>query len=327
MKMISKVIIIGPENVGRTTLLQSMQGRKKIIRQHRMDWGVLKLNTASSMELMSLSHDFPKTHTDLFLKEANVGIFCFDLKEMATDKIIQKLREDMEHFKRLHGEIPCKIILVGTKSDETFLNVSQGVLEGIKERGISFDACIAVSASRKDNIPILKQRLAWMCAELQNVNNASQYEQAKTDLLIATDKLPFSKQQAIIGYLGNLEIAVANTRDLNAKAAAVLHFSAQSRKLLHRSHPHIKNIALGFAATVTVTLIASAVGFSIGLALGAWSGPGALVVGIIAGGSVGILGLASTARLDHTLFQQSKLLQAASKTVDNFVDNYTLSQP
>lgn len=142
--------------------------------------------------------------------------------------------------------------------------------------------------------------------------------------------LPPAKRNAIVSAANTLVTALQTPSDAQAKSAAIMTFKTSCNKVVQRSgyETIVKAIEVVVSAAF-FTLIAAMIGFGIGFACGAWTGPGALIgaaaIGVVV--SSGAVGVAAGGLTTYRLFKPSPLsskIDAVVKAGENFEPSSSL---
>ncbi|KTD23632.1 Rho GTPase (Miro-like) [Legionella lansingensis] len=143
---------------------------------------------------------------------------------------------------------------------------------------------------------------------------------ALDDMHKAVANLPAAKYKVVSSEALALVNALRNPGKSN-KEEAIKRFLDNCTKTLNGEHPYIMKTILAVVATAIVTVIVGTLAFAIGLAAGAWSGPGAFFSGLATGSSVaavtetavsGAFGLTAGA---YTFFKESAAMKALKAVV------------
>ena len=111
----------------------------------------------------------------------------------------------------------------------------------------------------------------------------------------------------------------------NNSALAIEEFTNKCHVILEGNHSNILNAVLTVAAIALVAVLCGIIGFAIGFAAGAWTGPGAFITGLMAGSAAavavvatsGSLGLAAGGLTAFGLFSDSKEMTAVNTFAKN----------
>ncbi|HRD68533.1 MAG TPA: GTP-binding protein [Legionella sp.] len=327
---LKRILILGAVRIGKTKLLDRINSENysevynatlvfssNIIRREHKLW---ILDTSGREKFRSVKTSF--------YRGTSVGVYCIDLSQPIIDEAQIKL--DIEKF-RNHA-YDAKLILVGTKIDECSEN-AQEKLNAIKIENV--DARIVTSAKSGFGIATLVDSLFKLTEELNQETNesnapntygvkASSFQEAIKNLENTLLVLPNHKKIAIDEQISALHLSLQMTR--RDKAKVIDDFSKNCHEILEGKHPHIMKAVLTLAAIAFVTIIAGLVGFGIGFAAGAWTGPGAFISGVMAGSAAAVSVVAVSGSLGLlaggcAFFKKSPNVTQSISAVDDAIEN------
>ena len=262
------------------------------------------------------------------IRTADLCIYCVDLTKPfgPSESEIAALKEEYDFL---------EIFLVGTKSDleqdrNTRNNlIAFAVKEGIKKPFIT---------SAKDNINIqqLFEEIHEFNCSLDNtvVEDTSHSEPVACESLlnqslmtlnstVNTRRLLTNSQRdcilqeidTLVASLGNMDLSI------DQKQQAIQTFEDNCNDAISESVPmplreKVLNAVAAVAVAALVTVLAAAIGFGMGFAAGLWTGPGAFISGVLAGGTAAVTVAAASASLGvgagtisaHGLFKPTKII-------------------
>ena len=254
-----------------------------------------------------------KKHTsvnNLLYRKTDIGVYCIDLDKKID---LKKIINDVNRFKeKTHN---AKLIFLGTqvmrlyeKTQQVIHTIPLGIFIEYfyMSRPDSFDDVINYllhySEHKRSHISIDRSILQVAFEKFH-------------DTII---NLPSDKKASIDTHLEKLYEDLYENRENTSDAKAIEKFISACHDLLAEDHPNIMDAVLALAATILVTLIAGMVGFGIGFAMGAWTGPGAFITGFMAGSAtaVSVAGASSSLGLlggAYTFFKESKEITAVNE--------------
>ncbi|ETO93982.1 hypothetical protein [Legionella oakridgensis] len=138
------------------------------------------------------------------------------------------------------------------------------------------------------------------------------------------------KQEEIRDHMTAFLRTVEYAHDSQAVHTAYVQFAQHCRETLDGKHPNILKTILTIAAVSVATVLAGAVGFGIGFALGLWTGPGAFFTGVMAGSAAASLTLAAAGTVGvtagvltgYSLFKPKADVSAVKQTLDVVEDTF-----
>ncbi|ASQ46578.1 GTP-binding protein [Legionella clemsonensis] len=279
-----KIITIGAENTGKTQLLRRIVSNnfsETYKPSMGMDFCSLKKNN-DSLHLWDISGDSKTFGMTLpFFRHADLGLYCVDLSNPTRFK-----KEYLESFKTHNPD--KKIILVGTKMDlladtmEEQTAKAQEILNNIEG---SFATRIAVSAKNRTNLELLENLLFNNTLSdkfdfaLSKLSTDSSFYVALKQLQEKIKNIPQEKYQAVAAISLELVENLLSNSSSDKKQEAIEQFTKKCTPYLEKEHPYALKAVFSVAAVAFVTLLATVIGFGLGL----WSGPGAIATALIAG--------------------------------------------
>lgn len=345
--MLHNIVFLGKKQSGKTSLAHSLREEVFSEDYHSTEPPfTLEIPLANRVDTVVFGEGLASFSPEDTL---SLGILCLSL-----DTEINLL--DVQNMVRaFHLRSPgTPLYIVGTKAD-----MANDAVRAIFQASFATDPAFSASfdVSAKDNIEIDSLRKAYQ----QHVSNIimaktatclfeetikliednpdfhAKAKQLQTDVIAA--QLPEKNQKEIAKALLTLVNKLQDpTCPINEKAHAITDFETNCYKELEGSSSAMeqlgKTIAV-IAATAAVLLCAVAAGFSVGLLMGLWSGPaavipaimgGALAAQCVLGGTVvaGILGAGLTAGLmSYSLFK-TPAVDALALVVDQAHKDYPL---
>ncbi|KTD06712.1 ADP-ribosylation factor-like protein [Legionella jamestowniensis] len=274
--------------------------------------------------------ELPSIRRALYKEQAFL-LYCVDLRTGFDEEGEMEVKNELDLYRAANPN--GKVILVGTHGDqcknsqEALIELENSLIE----LGLTIDNKVLIS-SAEDNIKELQDYLLRSLVKKADVARPSETDEkdvkssgesgvsfdkkiadsiteettseqksedsifvnAKKTLLMALEHLPEEKKKFIEKKLSRLEEKL-NKKNLSRKSIETLinSFVQGCHDTLEGQHPNVIKAVFGVAAAVIVTLLASVVGFLIGVAAGAWAGPGAFITGLI-GGQMAAVATAST---------------------------------
>jgi small GTP-binding protein len=222
-----------------------------------------------------------------YFVNVSIAIYCIDL---SVPLDLEVIINDMQELK--NSSPFASLILVGTKSD-LFKGDAYALLDSISIDGI--DERIVTSAKNNKEINTLLNRIIEVAKDKDTTTNLW-WEEEKTKFLDALSTLSIDEYGAIHNELVRLQTALFNSNDQD-KDQAINAFTISCNEILNENHSTLLHAVISLAAVAVVTLIAGLVGFGIGFAAGAWSGPGAFISGFMAGTTAAVSVVAASASL------------------------------
>ncbi len=224
----------------------------------------------------------------LHFQRTYVAFLCVDLSNpIDPDSIAQQCR----YFKETNPSIT--ILVVGTKADLSPENaqILKNLQINIDENNvIDSNNIIITSAKTGAGVKQLVKRTEELCEyfkkHIPEHNKLEILRDAKNALLsqLEENDVPLEQCGLISSEIHTLLIHLKYDKpDAEERARAINAFLKNCEKILDYKYSDATKAVLIFAATIAVVFAVACLGFVIGFALGAWSGPGALLSGLVAG--------------------------------------------
>jgi predicted GNAT family acetyltransferase len=176
-------------------------------------------------------------------------------------------------------------------------------------------------ANDKSDLASVISEVAPIDTALKLLEPSSSLHAAVLNLKDKMASLPVEKRTLIGNEVTTLVSGLQNRVHSGKLDKVIEDFEKNCNRHLAGKHPVLMAIAKAVAVVVIaafVTVIAGLVGFGIGFAAGAWTGPGAFITGLTAGGAVAsavlgsssAVGVVATAVSAYGLFKKSPLEKA-----------------
>ncbi|WP_298624910.1 hypothetical protein [uncultured Legionella sp.] len=262
---------------------------------------------------------FKNASTKMFQEKSHFGLFCIDLSKPLTSQTISELKNDLAEFKQTNPE--AHLILVGTKNDTALPDALHNAQKQFSD--YQFIGVVATSAREANGSqelfgllashtpPIVEKmrqeqlkladKLLKAEEERKNILYARDRCRVNSNLYIALDKLHHEANATLspsqikrLGKEANTLLDQFGNNAIQDKIPSIQAFITNCTEEIQGKNPALYNTLWTIAYALTVTVIASLIGFGIGFLFGAWSGPGAFFTGIAAG-STNALAAASSA--------------------------------
>lgn len=291
-------------------------------------------------------HERYRSLNAIISQDAKLGVYCIDLTKPVDTKSI---KQELEDYKKPNPGL--NLILVGTKCDLPDQQITKIQLDELA-RELGATNTFVTSAKCGDGVNELFAKIHEL-AEADDLAQKSTIA-AMSEMELAISKLPAQSplrvsMTALAQHLAALPLPQRNTieRAANNLVEALLLASNPQMKFtaietfqqscrLDEKHCLAKNAAkalLVVVAVALVTLIAGMVGFGIGFACGSWTGPGAFISGVLAGGTTAAmaatytsaaLGIGAGIYVGHRLFKPAPvtglIAEVASKAQNYKID-------
>ncbi|MBL7481450.1 Rab family GTPase [Legionella bononiensis] len=318
--MFLKAFIFGAEGVGKTELCKKLTNPQytnkpdqKYSRSIGPDFNTIEIPNIEGIKKVQLNlwetsgNPKFKNTSPFFLAGSDFGLFCIDLSKPVDQQIIDELNDDLAMFREANPA--ALLLLVGTKSDEALPNALENAKQQFKQ--IPFKSAVSTSAREIEgtlelfNLITLETPKIALQKQEEELKNAQELikntEQRMTilyarnrcmensDLYRALDKLNHEAKELSPETIKTLGIETNSLLDkledptIDDKAPCFKTFIANCNRAIKGTHYELKSTLLTFVYAAAVTIIAAVIGFGIGFALGAWSGPGAFFTGLAAG--------------------------------------------
>jgi len=326
---IGMVIFFGDKKTGKTDLIGRMLDKEKygLPRLSKETTGIVHRTAVidKKNEIMfwvTSGQERFKSIREAYYPNMQVAVFCIDLSKKID---IETIQANIKKFQQLNKK-SAPVILVGTKKNEA-IEGNIEVFECIKiTGGIHIHTKRFITSAKNDkNEDELLECIRGLCFknELANENKTQKnsdskrdWNEAKKQLLNDTKKSGFSV--IIEDAVTQLENDLQNAREAKAKTDAINKFVTTCKNGLQGKNNYFLDVVLAFAAFAVVTVIAATIGFGIGFALGAWTGPGAFITGLMGGCAAAVavasaapaLGLVASGLTAYGLFKEPKEMSA-----------------
>jgi small GTP-binding protein len=350
-----KVVFFGSEESGKSCLLERFARPNSKFREfYEMTTGANFISKRyPTGELVLQCWDTAGVHRFRVLlpgyfRNAKIGVYCVDLTKPLEES---KIKQDIDDF--LSRALGGSVILVGTKSD-----LPQANREGFNNLALTYPYdSFVVSTKNREGIDTLFERIyalgkqptndrsdlgsvisevapsgySLIDSAIERLDQNTSLFEAVSNLKTVIASLPDEKRSSICREVFALVNALQSKSDSHNLEKAIKDFEKNCNRHLAGKHPVLMAIAKAVAVVVIaalVTVIAGLVGFGIGFAAGAWTGPGAFITGLAAGGaaasavlgSSGAVGVVATAVSAYGLFKKSPLEKSVQKAVDKVAD-------
>ena len=318
--MFLKAFIFGAEGVGKTELCKKLinpqytnKPEQKYSGSIGPDFNTIEIPNSEGIKKVQLNlwdtsgNPKFKNTPPFFLPGSDFGFFCVDLSKPVDQQIIDELNDDLATFRKANPA--ALLILVGTKNDKALPNALEKAKQQFEH--IPFKSAVSTSSREIEGAlelfnlitletpKIARQKQEEELIKAQELINDA--EQRKTilyarnrcvgdsDLYRALDKLIDEAKDLSPETIKTLGIETNNLLDkledptIDDKEPCFKTFVANCNRAIKGTHYELKSTLLTFVYAAAVTVIAALIGFGIGFALGAWSGPGALFTGLASG--------------------------------------------
>lgn len=280
-------ILFGSESSGKTQLFNRIIERERFTFNEKtnqsrgVDFKLKSFDVNKQLYISDLpgSEQFSRVLPSYY-KKAEAALFCVDLSVEFNE---EEIRRKIAAFKA-HNQT-ATVLLVGTKAEHP-----EAQIDAFQQMNLN-DVCpqsFIVSAKNNTGVDELLEFLHNLSLEQLR----APWDDAVSHLLKSIETLPTEKQQAIKAELDILSQKL-NTftphESLDTKAAAINQFTARCDTILsNNKYSNVMKAVLILAAVAVVTVLAALVGFGIGFALGLWSGPGAIISGLVAANTAAV---------------------------------------
>lgn len=361
--MYLKAFILGAEGVGKTELNKHLTipgylntENKKYFRSIAPDFNTLVIPNVERVDKARINvwdaSENPRFKTaliNMFYPKSHFGLFCIDLSIPLNHQIISELKNDLDEFKAINPE--AHLILVGTKSDIALPDALQTAQQEFIE--YPFTAAVTTSAREHDGSQALLNLLALhtpkiiaelLLEERKLAIEMEAYEEGKktilyarnrcrvnSNLYLALDKLHHEASSALslsqikkLGQEANTLLDHLDDSNITDKIPSIKAFVTNCTEEIQGKNHALTSTLLTIAYTLTMAVIASLIGFGIGFAFGAWSGPGAFFTGIAAGtasavavvSSASICSAGTLAYSAYHFFKPTPILSSVKEVAD-----------
>ncbi|WP_392538619.1 GTPase domain-containing protein [Legionella sp. 227] len=295
--MAVEVVVFGGKNSGQTTLCQLLTGKPVDVSSkstsnydsfRSKEWDIWKTKNLSKKG---------KLNSQL-ISNAKIALFCVDLSE---DYDIQEIKEKIAQFREHNPNAP--LILVGTKhdrcvDDQCLISIFQQLHYELPENIKGFAECIVFSAQDKgESLANLSQRMkalgpgsSYPLQQARNkLNPNSLLYQAIDDFITAAEKFNLSDEQ-FIQLGGQTDLLITYLRSARGDKEELIKMCIEECKRILNDQPvTLKDAFAGIVTAVITSLLVFTIGFVIGCASSAWTGPFALLAGIATGSTADLL--------------------------------------
>lgn len=270
-----KVILFGSSGVGKSQLVKKAFIKGTFMHEHEPTLPGYYTRKTKNHVVLDLwdtggQDRFKKLRRDYYYVNASIGIYCIDLSQPIDESFIAK---EIEEFRTIAPQ--AIILLVGTKEDLTDeLTTTQ------------FNALSIENAYKKLTTSALKNTGCQALTELifkiasTPLKTDNPWDNAKNEFLMQLKHLPLDKYWVIYRALDKLEVQLKRAED---KAIPINEFTTICHQTLGSMDKKTEEILSSLITGALVLLIASLVGFSIGLTAGLFFGPGAFIAGFALG--------------------------------------------
>lgn len=276
-----KIAVIGNQKSGKTQLVNALIGKE--IALNYQPTRVFDTTTFTdpksnvSLQFFDISYD---GNSEKIYKNTDILLYCIDVTEPED---IAKRANKIEQLKKITPNV--KLFYVYTKCD--LVSTPPTNTETIYETS-------AISLNSPNGIEQLKNVL---------ISTAQQIEDDKTRAIYAASLLNYEQSaKNLKAKLNSLRDKRAQTqilRQLNHLDAKLKHLEISMDEKLSQLNSFTKTCkdiikdenTINLVHTLAIaafTVIAAFVGFTLGFALGAWTGPGALFTGLMTGQAAAI---------------------------------------
>lgn len=312
-----KAVFLGKMGSGKTQLLQvAAHGndfKENSPSSIGVDFCVRAIDSDDAVSLWDTAGNERYYSTNLaFYRGAHVGVFCIDLTDDSIDE--QEIKRRVEDFRKQAPNVP--IICVGTKSDSIRANLY--ALERFKSKEL-FDSFIITSAKNGENVETLFKLICQHCVAKPPFS----WDETVKTLQERIEELPKEKKILINKQLDELSKVlfaksyISDTKQMN-KAKAIEDFANNCEIILEGKHPYILKTVLSVAAAAVILAVTALIGFTVGVACGCWTGPGAFFAGLLTGYTAAVAVASSSTALGaltggitaYGLFKPSKEMRA-----------------
>ncbi|WP_133135337.1 GTPase domain-containing protein [Legionella rowbothamii] len=308
-----KVVLMGAECAGKSELFRrlvySQKYRFNAVHQTTLgtSYGVKYIANDHELHIWELSGAarFCRDVDILsYAAKANVALLCINLtQEINQDQILKKIEE-------FSIDNPyATLFLVGTQSDHPQARIQEF-------RQLNLDKKIFITSAKDGlDIDVLLQAITDACG-IPPLKK--RWDDEISNLLAKMSQLPNKEYDAITQELNLLEQIVFPTNVVeNAnnelKQEAIKLFQKKCQSILRGNYSEVWNALLTVVAAAVVTTLTAMLGFAIGLALGAWTGPGAFITALVGAktAAASVVGASATfgvgaALTSYGLFKEQK---------------------
>lgn len=362
MYCLIKAFILGAEGAGKTELNKHLTfpgyvntAEKKYFRSIAPDFNIVTIPNANGTDKTTLqiwdapgNQQYKTIFKNKFYAKSHFGLFCIDLSKPLDQNVISELKSDLAEFKAINPG--AHLILIGTKNDITLPNALQTAQQEFAE--YPFTAAVATSAREADGSQELLNHLVVLIpriiGELQQeqlklTEEIKQYEEERrtilharnrcsinSNLYFALDKLHHEtaclsvSQVKKLGHETNTLLDHLENSNIHDKTPCIKAFITHCTEEVQGKDYLLKSTLLTIAYSLTLAVMASLIGFGVGFALGAWSGPGAFFTGLAMGSasaitvvsSASLCGTGTFAYSSYQFFKSTPILSALKETAE-----------
>lgn len=293
--MIHNVVFIGPQGSGKTSIL-SRRRDSKFNANTSATIGVDVFRYAHGnidVRLWDCSGNerFADLISSYYYCSVNTCVYCVDLSVRFDSEVAGK------EIEKVQATSPdAQIILVGTKSDkENIENTTAKLQEFAKENNYKLFITSAKDDDNKDIAEFFAEidkqdlnavKTLWKDT-CNKINPQAQLYDALVELQQVCEGLPNKAARNGIALAAH-KLVDRLQRPAEDKQLAITLFQNDCKPHLQGCVSSVEKTIKAVAAVVIaaiVTLIATMVGFSVGFSAGLWTGPGAFITGVMAGGA------------------------------------------
>ena len=317
-----RCVFFGAENTGKTELFKALSSSDNFNERYEATIGVdfkSMIHNSDRIQCWDLPGQARfKSIVACYFRGAHIAFYAIDLSK----NICETISNDISEFKTNNPNII--LYIVGTKSDLCLEGGEEACTKIAKDNGnLGY-----LSTSAKNGIGIgsllgVLHQCLEKDVDSQQVRQESYLEKQIHQFKNTLKDLPQDTSRLIEKELGSLRGAL-NKDIIYNKAQRIELFTKNCHNILAGKYPNIMKAVFTLAAVALVTLIAGLVGFGIGFAAGAWTGPGAFITGFMTGNAaacsvVSIAGFAGLAGgyTAYGLFKDSKAIIGLNEFVDS----------
>ncbi|MCW8408864.1 GTPase domain-containing protein [Legionella sp. PATHC035] len=295
--MTVEVVVFGVKNSGQTTLCQLLTGKAvDVSSKSTSNYDVFRSQKWDIWNTKNLSQR-GRINSQL-ISNAQIALFCVDVSE---NYVVQEIKEKIVQFRAHNPNAP--LILVGTKQDKCVndqrLNaIFQQINSELPENTKGFAESIFFSAQDNgESLVNLSQRMKALgpgaSYPLQRARNkldpSSLLYQAIDNFITAAEKFNLSDEQFMqLGVQIDLLLIYLRTNRTDKEELITMSIE-ECKRILNDQPVTLKDAFAGIVTAVITSLLVFTIGFAIGCASSAWTGPFALLAGIATGSTAELL--------------------------------------
>jgi small GTP-binding protein len=336
-----KMAICGIKGAGKTSLANAIKQSNYILNEEEASTNVVNLisidNEKHKLNVWDLSGD--DRYASLlpaYLKKSNIVLNCIDFSQSLDKNNIKKIYDCIKD----NAEKDAAIIFVGTKCNgNSKTDDLKNILgEEINEKDVSF---FEVDVKFLTGIKGLKEKINQIGTKKQQALDDKLYhnglftDASNTLINLVKDRFPHQDTnknspqcEKIREALEDLKIKLKPTNaniEVNIDKATKEFYQACYKVLGPSRKTQIGKAILAVGAAVSLLVVSGLIGFCIGLGLGGWTGPGAIVpalvglgIGLLSGSGASITALGASKLLLFKPNEEMKQVDEVMEKAENF---------